>query len=143
MTPASIVLPSGSGGQPSHPRHYSRDIAGIRELSTSGVHSTHVAIRLVGSCPTFSPLPFNEERRLFSSPLLNPHGLLAVNKWDALCCPDFPLSPRGQRQTVRLLSACKDTNNICHNYTILGRTLLISSQPVYHSAHQTDDDRQG
>ena len=34
-----------------------RNSAGIRELSTSGVHSTHVAIRLVGSCPTFSPLP--------------------------------------------------------------------------------------
>ena len=31
--------------------------AGLRELSASGVHSTHVAMCLVGSCPTFSPLP--------------------------------------------------------------------------------------
>ena len=35
----------------------SRRIAGIHELSSSGVHSTHVAMRLVGSYPTFSPLP--------------------------------------------------------------------------------------
>ena len=51
-----------------------------------------VTTRLVSSYLTFSPLPLRK-RRLFSSPLLNPHGLLAVNKWDALCCPDFPLSP--------------------------------------------------
>ena len=30
---------------------------GIRELSSSDVHSTTVASRLVGSYPTFSPLP--------------------------------------------------------------------------------------
>lgn len=38
-----------SGGQPSS--------AGLRELSTSRLHSTHVAMRLVSSCLTFSPLP--------------------------------------------------------------------------------------
>lgn len=58
---ASIVLPSGSDGLPSlaltATGGRSRRIAGLRELSTSGVHSTYVAIRLVGSCPTFSPLP--------------------------------------------------------------------------------------
>lgn len=32
-------------------------IAGLRELSTSSAHSPYVATRLVGSCPTFSPLP--------------------------------------------------------------------------------------
>ena len=32
-------------------------VAGLRELSTSGVHSPHVAMRLVGSYPAFSPLP--------------------------------------------------------------------------------------
>ncbi len=58
---ASIVLPSGSDGQPSliltRTDACSRCFAGIRELSTSGVHSTFVAKRLVGSYPTFSPLP--------------------------------------------------------------------------------------
>ena len=46
-----------------------------------------------GLLPHLLTLTFHDERRLFSSPLLNPRGLLAVNKWDALCCPDFPLSP--------------------------------------------------
>ena len=58
---ASIVLPSGSDGPPSLTLTAmggrSRCVAGLRELSASGVHSTHVAMRLVGSYPTFSPLP--------------------------------------------------------------------------------------
>ena len=43
------VLPSGSGGQPSD--------AGLHELATSKAHSTCVTTGLVGSYPTFSPLP--------------------------------------------------------------------------------------
>ncbi len=43
------VLPSGSGEQPSD--------AGIHELATSKAHSTCVTTGLVGSYPTFSPLP--------------------------------------------------------------------------------------
>ena len=35
----------------------SRRIAGLHELSSSGVHSTHVAMRLVSSYLAFSPLP--------------------------------------------------------------------------------------
>ena len=58
----SIVLPSGSDGPPSlalaASEDRSRRVAGLRELSTSGVHSPRVATRLVGSYPTFSPLPF-------------------------------------------------------------------------------------
>ena len=50
-----------------------KNFAGIRELSTSGVHSTHVAIRLVGSCSTFSPLPTKACGRLFSSALTSHH----------------------------------------------------------------------
>ncbi len=81
---ASIVLPSGSGGQPS--------CTGLHELSTSGMHSTHVAMRLVGSYPTFSPLPGGKaSRRSFSSASASPRGLLPVRKRIALCCPDFPL----------------------------------------------------
>ena len=68
---ASIVLPSGSGGQPSltltPSGGRSRRVAGIRELSTSGVHSPHVTIRLVGSCPTFSPLPSIRKHTLLLS----------------------------------------------------------------------------
>lgn len=35
---------------------------GIHELSTSDVHSTHVTTRLVGSYPTFSPLPLSLQK---------------------------------------------------------------------------------
>ena len=74
---------------------------GIRELSSSDVHSTTVASRLVGSYPTFSPLPLMAQspawsrsalfpRRLFSSTLISPRGLLDVTQRNALCCPDFP-----------------------------------------------------
>ena len=55
-------------------------------------------------------------RRLFSSALIKPHGLLRVRKRDALCCPDFPqISPGYQRQTVRLLFVCsaKLINSAC------------------------------
>ena len=37
--------------------------------------------------------PHTMRRRLFSSVLLSPHGLLPVKKRNALCCPDFPLVP--------------------------------------------------
>ena len=69
--------------------------ASLHDLSTSKKHSPYVAIRLVGSYLTFSPLP--PKRRLFSSALLNPRGLLPVKKWNALCCPDFP--PASRRYT--------------------------------------------
>ena len=55
-------------------------------------------------------------RRLFSSALIKPHGLLRVRKRDALCCPDFPqISPGYQRQTARLLFVCsaKLINSAC------------------------------
>ena len=45
----SIVLPSSSGEPPSN--------AGLHELSAPEVHSTCIAACLVGSYPTFSPLP--------------------------------------------------------------------------------------
>ena len=48
---ASIVLPSSSDGQPS------LLFAGLHELSTPGTHSISVTADLVGSYPTFSPLP--------------------------------------------------------------------------------------
>ena len=64
--------------------------AGIRELSTSRMHGPDVAIRPVGSYPPSHPYrPCG--RRFFSSARSNPRGLLPVKKWNALCCPDFPL----------------------------------------------------
>ena len=71
----------------------------------------HVTMRLVGFYSTFSPLPYfpKKERRLFSSTLLYPHGQLSVRKWDALCCPDFPHTPKRKRQTDQLLLLGKDT----------------------------------
>lgn len=50
--------------------------------------------------PPFHPY-FKRKRifvkRFFSVTLLCPHEHLPVKKHDALCCPDFPLSPKGQR----------------------------------------------
>ena len=56
---SSIVLPSGSDGPPSRLCRLVSSIssAGLHELSTPGVHSTGIAAGLVGSYPTFSPLP--------------------------------------------------------------------------------------
>lgn len=58
----------------------------------------HVTMLLVGSYPTFSPSPTyslhpkmnRNSRQFFSSTLAYPYGQLAINKQDALCCPDFP-----------------------------------------------------
>ena len=64
--------------------------------------------RPVGSYPTFSPLPHPSEAVIFF--YVNPAvtDTLHINKRDALCCPDFPHTPRGsKRQTVQLLSLCK------------------------------------
>ena len=79
--------PPARTGRPFSPLHdgsCSRCVAGLRELSTSGVHSTPVARRLVSSYLTFSPLPAvqiemrNNGRRLFSSAPASPRGLLSV-----------------------------------------------------------------
>ena len=67
-----------------------------------------VATRLVGSYPTFSPLPRLNGAVIFF--YVNPAvaDTLHINKRDALCCPDFPHTPQGsKRQTVQLFSAHK------------------------------------
>ena len=43
-----------------------------------------------GLLPHLLTLTLNNIRRSFSSAWSNPHGLLPVKKWNALCCPDFP-----------------------------------------------------
>jgi len=59
--------------------------------------------------PSHPYLP--EGRRLFSSALLNPRGLLPVKKWNALCCPDFPHTPQGRKRQADQLSAAKLQKN--------------------------------
>ena len=78
---------------------------GLHDLATPKTHGSYVAIRPVGSYPAFSPLPHGV-RRLFSSALLYPCGQLSVRKWDALCCPDFPLAPMTQA-TSRPTALCR------------------------------------
>ena len=72
------------GGQPSDD--------GIRELAASRRNSSTVIRRLVGSYPTFSPLPLNR-----SGYFLLPAPAVAdcwyFRQWSVLCCPDFPLVP--------------------------------------------------
>ena len=61
--------------------------------------------RLVGSYPTFSPLPRLNEAVIFFYVTPAVADTLHINKRDALCCPDFPHTPHGgKRQTVQLLS---------------------------------------
>lgn len=108
--PTSIVLPSGvcrqrhSDGPPSD--------AGIRGLSSSEVHgadchqppgellphlltlTSHTLVHAAGAMAGIAGTARTVRRRLFSSALLSPRGLLPVKKRNALCCPDFPLAPR-------------------------------------------------
>ena len=77
-------------------------------LQLPGRTAQGVTTRLVGSYPTFSPLPHRSEAVIFF--YVNPAvtDTLHINKRDALCCPDFPHTPRGsKRQTVQLLSRYK------------------------------------
>ena len=110
MSPrASSVLPSTSDGPSSN--------GSLHELAAPKVHSQCVTTPLVGSYPAFSPLPPPSSGGgyflLHCSTLAD---CFYIRKWAALCCPDFPLPLRvvpthGQRRTVRLLSACKGTEN--------------------------------
>ena len=81
-------------------------VAGLHELSAPGVHGPHVAMRPVGSYPTFSPLPRLVAGRLFSSALPDPRGPLPVKKRVALCCPDFPPAPPLARSARGRPSGC-------------------------------------
>lgn len=90
-------LPSGLGGQPSD--------AGIHDLATSKAYSTCIAAGLVGSCPAFSPLPpcSNPEVLQDGGCFLLRYSAVAdsypLGSGMPFCCPDFPLSRKGQRQT--------------------------------------------
>ena len=51
--------------------------------------------RLVGSYPTFSPLPRLNGAVIFFYVTPAVADTLHINKRDALCCPDFPHTPQG------------------------------------------------
>ena len=52
-----------------------------------------VATCLVGSCPTFSPLPHLRRGGYFLLRYFTLTDNFHIKKQDALCCPDFPLAP--------------------------------------------------
>ena len=53
-----LLSPTGSSGLPSDVGRATLVDAGLHDLTTPKMHSTHIAIRLVSSYLTFSPLPF-------------------------------------------------------------------------------------
>ena len=87
------------------------DGGGIHELAAPKMHSQHVTMLLVSSYLTFSPFqpPHSRNYRGVCCYFLLHYSTLTdcfyIRKWDALCCPDFPLPTpwSRQRQTVRLL----------------------------------------
>ena len=117
---SSIVLPSDglcSDGPPSH-RRYTRTFS-LRCARLACHHTTG------GLLPHLLTLT-DRSRRLFSSALINPRGLLPIKKRSVLCCPDFPPAPPNRertRQTARLflglriyensLAPLCSTNKIC------------------------------
>jgi len=71
-------------------------------LQLPAMHSHAVTVALVGSCPTFSPLPARgEPRQAVVFFCIAPRSrVLPIKKRNALRCPDFPPS-----------SACRDENH--------------------------------
>ena len=57
-----LLSPVGSSGLPSDVGRATLINAGLHDLTTPKMHSPHITIRLVGSYPTFSPLPFPERK---------------------------------------------------------------------------------
>ena len=85
-------------------------------LQLPGRTARGVTTRLVGSYPTFSPLPRICGAVIFFCVYPAVADTLHINKRDALRCPDFPHTPRGsKRQTVQLLSYCKNTEFLGDN----------------------------
>ena len=64
-------------------------------LQLPGRTAHGVTTRLVGSYPTFSPLPRVSEAVIFFCVFPAVTDTLHINKRDALCCPDFPHTPCG------------------------------------------------
>ena len=71
-------------------------ICGIHELTAPSRHSMTITRHLVVSYTTFSPLPCfhlkTQQGGYFLLPTPTVTNSFYFRKWDALCCPDFPLS---------------------------------------------------
>ena len=101
-----------SGEQPS--------VCGIHELTAPSRHSMTITRHLVVSYTTFSPLPCfhlkTQQGGYFLLPTPTVTNSFYFRKWDALCCPDFPLvlpwRPATRRGTAFcILLKCKGTKN--------------------------------
>ena len=80
-------------------------------LQLPGRTARGVTTRLVSSYLTFSPLPSLRMAVIFFCVFPAVADSLQINKRDALCCPDFPHTPKGsKRQTVQLLSMLQRYN---------------------------------
>ena len=115
MAQAFYPLPNNRAGNPCG--------GSLHELAAPKMHSRHVTIPLVSSYLTFSP--FHPQAMTMTTRRGQRQGLgcccfllhdsafadcFYIRKWDALCCPDFPLQPSEdglQRQTAWLLSNSK------------------------------------
>ena len=119
------LSPISSSGLPSDVGRATLVNAGLHDLTTPKMHSPHIAIRLVGSYPTFSPLPpggggyFLLHYSTLTDSFLLGSRMLCVARTFL-----FYYIIMYQRQTDRLLSSCKGTqiNGIC---AIIVRILLI------------------
>ena len=60
-----LPSPTGSSGPPSDVGRATLVDAGLHDLTTPKMHSPYITIRLVGSYPTFSPLPFRRKAVIF------------------------------------------------------------------------------
>ena len=103
------LLPGPSSTRAGYPQS-----DGLHELAAPKMHRRHVTMPLVGSYPTFSPFHPSTFSHAGNAPcvfsgqgrspalgrgccyFLLHYSTLAdcfcIRKWDALCCPDFPLS---------------------------------------------------
>ena len=93
--------------------------------------------RLVGSYPTFSPLPRLNEAVVFF--YVNPAvtDTLHINKRDALCCPDFPHTPDGasDRPSNCFLSA-KILQTIRKNKKLSSQRAKAAQKPTFTERRQ-------
>ena len=77
---------------------------GIHELAASSGHSPPITRRLVVSYTHLLTLTFLTGGGCFLLPSPAVTDSFHFQKWSTLCCPDFPLAQKGQRQTATLLS---------------------------------------
>ena len=82
--------------------------------------------RLVGSYPTFSPLPRLNGAVVFFYVTPAVADTLHINKRDALCCPDFPHTPYGASDRLaNCFHGCKINVNLVKCQICTGEYLKV------------------